>query len=320
MSTRIAIDGAGRIGMDLLRIIYEDKEDIDVAAVNGGGDHESDIRRFAHDSVYGDYKGSAVYADGSLLIDGKKILYFHEYDVEKLPWQDLNIDVVIDASDNPAYKHVSAGAKRVVVASPADRADITVVMGVNHNMYRPERHKTISLTNPAVNCIAPIMNIIHKKFYILKGNVTVISPYCVSDTDCLTSKASNFTIPPRAADNVRSIGCVIPELEGKFNGISLMAPTDAVSLADMNLMVGKQTNVVAINEYLKAMAAGPHRGILSFNEKQLPMSDFKGDHHSAIIEPLSTVVSDGNIVKIMAAYDNEYGYCHRIIDFIKYIG
>ena len=321
MSMRIAINGFGRIGMDLLKIIHDNKEDIDVIAINSNGNPDSDIPFFVHDPLHGTYKGNVNCTDGSLDFDGNKILYFHEKDVCKLPWKDLNVDIVIDTCGKSADKHISAGAKKVIITSPADKPDAKIVMGINQSVYNPEKHSIISLMNPAINCIAPIVSIIHKMFYILKGNATIIEPYSGVDafsSDLNATKISNFSMAAGTSD-IRTIGCILPELQGKFNGISLIAPTYAVSLADINMMVGKQTNVVGINEYLKEMAAGPYNGIIAINEKQLPSSNYNGNMHSAIVEPRFTTVSAGNMIKILAAYDEDYGYCSRIIDFIKYI-
>jgi len=331
LSTRIAINGLDRIGIDILRIISENKEDIDVVAINSTGNPEMDAHLFMYDPLYGVYRGDVKYTDRSLVIDGKEILYFQENDPSKLPWRDLNIDVVIEASgesnsNDAAGKHIYAGAKKVVITSPADNVDATIVMGVNHNTYNPEKHNIISLSSCAINCLAPIAQIMHKKFHIIKGNITIIHPYTVNNStldishiDRRMATAANLSIIPTTTGVARSIGTIIPELQGKFNGISLMVPTSAVSLADLNIMICKQTNVVEINEYLKEMADGPYKGILSYCEKPLVSVNFKGNPHSAIIDSLSTMVVDGNMVKMLAWYDNEYGYCNRVIDFIKYI-
>ncbi|MDI6600168.1 MAG: type I glyceraldehyde-3-phosphate dehydrogenase [Thermoanaerobacteraceae bacterium] len=331
MASRVAINGLGRIGTNILRIIFEHGDDIELVAVNSTGNLDMHAHLLKYDSTYGVYKGDIGSNEKAILIDGKEIQYFQEKDPRKLPWKDLNIDIVVESSGkfntrDEAYRHIEAGAKNVIITSPSDDADAVIVMGVNQEICDPEKHKIISASSCTTNCIAPIVKVIDERFHIIKGSMTTVHSYTSdqrlldkSHKDFRRARAANLSIIPTTTGAAKSIGTVLPELQGKLNGISIRVPTPTVSLVDLSILTSKQTNVVELNNYLKKMATEQLNGVMSYCEKPLVSIDFKGDPHSAIIDSLSTMVIDGNMVKILAWYDNEYGYSNRVIDLIKYI-
>ncbi|MDI6600294.1 MAG: glyceraldehyde 3-phosphate dehydrogenase NAD-binding domain-containing protein [Thermoanaerobacteraceae bacterium] len=324
MTVKIAINGMGSIGIGILRSVIKDNEYIEITAVNSDVSPEVCAHQIKYDSVYGVYEGEVSYTDKSIVVDGKEIHYFQEKDLINLPWMDLGIDIVVDSSKmGGPYRHIEAGTKHVILTYPSNDAYTAIVMGVNEMMYNPEKHKIISTLPSTVNCVAPILKAVHKRFHIMKANITDI--HSNSETpdklgnDLTMLNDNSISIIYDATSTAKSIGMILPELQGKLNVSSLKVPTPAVSLVELNVIVCKQTNVVEINEYLKEMANNTLKGILSYSLKPSVSIDFKGDSHSAIIDSLSTIVTDGNMVKILAWYDNEYGYVNRIIDLIKYI-
>lgn len=311
MGLRVAINGTGKTDIQLIKNIIKSNNDIKIIAINCNEGPEKLL-----DTIIQNLGMSVVYTDKAISIDGHEIKYFSEKNYSNLPWLDLGIDILIETTDNKEpYNHIEAGAKKVLLNHPDDNADVSIVMGANEGMYNPERHKIISVMPPLVNCAAPILNALHKKFHVMKANITDIHAVDLSNTD-----NKNMTIEYNNTAITGYIGKVLPELQGRLNTSILNIPSQSVSLAEINAVVCKQTNVVAINEWLKEQSKNNLKGILNYSDKPMHPADFEGNTNSAIIDLLSTTVSDGNLVKVMALYNSESAYVQRVIDIIRYVG
>jgi glyceraldehyde 3-phosphate dehydrogenase len=336
MKTKIGINGFGRIGRQILRIAWESHpDDVEVVAVNDITDTQTLATLLKYDSNYGRFPAKVEVAEGSFKIDGKEIKTFAERDPSQLPWKDLGVDVVVEATGvfrdgkKAAVHREAGGAKKVIIsapAKPADSVDLTVVLGVNHKDYDPEKHHIISNASCTTNCLAPLAKVLHESFGIRKGLMTTIHAYTndqrildLPHKDLRRARAAALNIIPTTTGAAKAVALVIPELEGKFDGFALRVPTPTVSIVDFVGELEQDVTKEQVNDALRAAAKGELKGILGYNEEPLVSMDLKGDERSSIVDAPLTNVQGGNMVKIVAWYDNEWGYSCRVVDLAKYL-
>ncbi len=330
MAVRVAINGFGRIGRSFFRIAHS-RSDVEVVAINDLTDAKTLAHLLKYDSVHGKFDAEVYAEEDSIVINGKSIKVFSDPNPEELPWKDLEVDVVLEATGRfrdreGAGKHLKAGAKKVVISAPAKEPDITIVMGVNHKDYDPEKHNIISNASCTTNCLAPVAKVLLENFGIESGFLTTVHSYTMDQRlldaphkDLRRARAAAVNMVPTTTGAAKAVGLVIPELAGKFNGISIRVPTPDVSLIDFVCVVKKEVTPEEVNGALKAAAEGELKGILEYCEEPLVSIDFMGNPHSSIVDALSTDVINGNLVKVIAWYDNEWGYSCRLVDLIEYI-
>lgn len=330
MALRVAINGYGRIGRCFHRVRFNDS-DIEIVAINDLTDAKTLAHLFKYDSVHGTLNADVSVEGDELIVAGKRIKVLSEPNPEKLPWKELDVDVVLESTGRfrdrvSASKHLMAGAKRVVISAPAKEPDITVVMGVNHENYNPSKHFIVSNASCTTNCLAPVTKVLLDNFGIESGFLTTIHSYTADQRlldaphkDIRRARAAAVSIIPTSTGAAKAVGLVIPELKGKFNGISIRVPTPDVSLVDFTCVVNKNVTVEEVNGALKEAAEGPLKGILKYTEEELVSIDYTGDPHSSIVDGKSTDIINGNLVKVLAWYDNEWGYSVRLGDLMKYM-
>jgi glyceraldehyde 3-phosphate dehydrogenase len=328
MTVRVGINGFGRIGRQSLRALIERTPDVEVVAVNDLVDAQMNALLFKHDSTYGTYPGMVDHTDDALIVDGREIKVFKEADPTALPWGDLGVDIVLESTGNfrdpgKSQAHLAAGAKKVIISAPAAGADFTVVIGVNEDRYDPGRHHIISNASCTTNCLVPAVKVVHDLVTIERGLMNTVHSYTTSqrllDTahkDARRARAAAQNIVPTTSGATRSLGVVMPELEGKFNGFSLRVPTPTVSVVDFTADVARPTSVEELNVAFRAAEAGRMKGILGVSDEPLVSSDFRGDSRSSIIDSSMTMVIGGTLVKVIAWYDNEWGFSCRVADLI----
>lgn len=329
---KIAINGFGRIGRQVTKALKERyRDDFDLVAVNDLGDVKTNAHMFKYDSNYGVYPGKVSVEGGDIVIDGDRVKVLAERDPSKLAWGDLGIDLVIESTGlftarEKAALHLSAGAKKVIISAPAKGEDITIVMGVNEKKYDPAKHSVISNASCTTNGLAPVAKVLFERFGIEKGILTTVHAYTNSQRlldlaapDLRDARAAALNIVPSATGAARAVGLVIPELQGKFGGMSFRVPVSTVSVVDFTALLGKNATVEEINAAMKEYAEGPMKGILAYTEEPLVSSDLKGNTHSSIFSALDTMVIGGNMVKAVSWYDNEWGYSCRVTDLAKFI-
>jgi glyceraldehyde 3-phosphate dehydrogenase len=332
MATKIGINGFGRIGRQVLRIIREQYPDeLDVVAVNDLFDPETNAHLFKYDTNYGIYPGSVRVKDGNLIVDEDTIQVLAERDPAKLPWADLEVQVVIESTGvfreaSQAAAHLEAGADKVLISAPAKNEDITIVLGVNEESYDPEKDHIISNASCTTNCLAPVAKILNDQFTIVKGFMTTIHAYTgdqrlldVGHKDLRRARAAAMNIIPTSTGAARAIGAVIPELDGKLDAFALRVPTSTVSLIDLTAEVARQTATEQLRQVFKDAAAGQLKGILGYSEEPLVSVDFRGDPRSSIVDGELTQVMLGTMVKVVSWYDNEWGYSVRLADLTKFV-
>ncbi|MFA7685421.1 MAG: type I glyceraldehyde-3-phosphate dehydrogenase [Candidatus Gracilibacteria bacterium] len=332
MKLKVAINGFGRIGREIFRVNL-DKNYFDLVAINDLTDSTTLAHLLKYDSNYGVLPNEILAKEGEILVDGKSVKILCERDPANLPWKDLGIDLVIEATGfftnkEGANKHLLAGAKKVVITAPAkDEIDFTVVLGVNESNYDPAKHNIISNASCTTNCLAPFVKVLNDNFGIEKGLMTTIHAYTndqhildLPHKDLRRARAAALSMIPTSTGAAKAIGLVLPELNGKLNGLSIRVPTPTVSIVDLVCTVKNSTTAEAINTKLKEAAEGAMKGILGYCEAPLVSIDFKGNPLSSIIDSQSTQVIDGTLVKVMSWYDNEWGYSNRIVDLVKLIG
>jgi glyceraldehyde 3-phosphate dehydrogenase len=328
MGTRIGINGFGRIGRQSLRALIERTPGVEVVAVNDLADPAMNALLFKHDSTYGTYAGSVELRDDTLIVDGHEIKVLQQKDPAMLPWAELGVDVVLESTgkfregDKPRA-HLSAGARKVIVSAPASGADVTIVLGVNGDAYDPSAHDVISNASCTTNCLVPAVKVVHDLLGIERGVMNTVHSYTTSqrllDTahkDPRSARAAGQNIVPTTSGATRSLGVVMPELEGRFDGFSLRVPTPSVSVVDFTADVSRPTTVDELNTAFRAAASGPLNGILGVSDEPLVSSDFRGDSRSSIIDSAMTMVVGGTMVKVIAWYDNEWGFSCRVADLI----
>ncbi len=331
MTVRVGINGFGRIGRQSLKAIIERAPGVEVVAVNDLVDTSMNALLFKHDSTYGAYPGTVDHTDDSLIIDGREIKVLKEKDPAALPWGDLGVDIVLEStglftSADKARAHLDAGARKVVISAPAKGEDITIVLGVNDAMYDPAAHNVISNASCTTNCLAPAAKVVHDLVGIERGLMNTIHSYTndqrildVAHKDPRRARAAGLNIIPTTTGAAKALALVIPDLKGKFDGFSLRVPTPTVSVVDFTAVVGRETSVEELNEAFRVAAAGPMKGILGVSDEPLVSTDFRGDARSSIVDSASTMVLGGNFVKVIAWYDNEWGYSCRCADLIEMI-
>ncbi|MCL4560647.1 MAG: type I glyceraldehyde-3-phosphate dehydrogenase [Chloroflexi bacterium] len=336
MTTRIGINGFGRIGRQILKAVGDfHANDLEVVAINDLFDTKTNAHLFKYDSNYGIFPGKVEIAENDLVIDGKRVRVFAEKDPANLHWADMGVDLVIestgvftDAKGDPAKNKPGArvhidkgGAKKVIISAPAKNEDITIVLGVNEDKYNPEIHHVVSNASCTTNCLAPAAKVVHDQFHIQHALMTTIHSYTndqrildLAHKDLRRARAAALNIIPTTTGAAKAVALVIPDLKGKFDGFSLRVPTPTVSIVDLVATVEKETSVAELNATFKAASEGALKGILGYTEEPLVSMDFKGDTHSGIVDALSTMVIAGNMVKVIAWYDNEWGYSCRTAD------
>ena len=332
MTTKVGINGFGRIGRQLLKIILERyPNELEVVGINDLWDTETNAQLFKYDSSYGKFEGEVAVVDGDLVLDGKTIKVFAERNPADIPWGELGVEIVFegtgvfrDPTKTPGpQSHIEAGAKKVILTAPAKGGDVfTAVMGVNDGDYDPANHHIVSNASCTTNCLAPFSKVINDNFKIKKGLMTTIHSYTTSqnvldlaDSDPRRARAAAINIIPTSTGAAKAIALVIPELKGKLDGYSLRVPTPTVSIVDAVFEVEKSTTAEEVNAALKAASEGAMKGYLGFSEEPLVSMDFKGDSRSSIVDADLTTVMDGNMVKVVSWYDNEWGYATRLTDF-----
>src|SRR6266699_2453904 len=332
MTTRVGINGFGRIGRQSLKAILErHPHDLEVVAVNDLTDTKTNAHLLKYDSTYGRFPGEVEATADSLIVNGHTVKVLSQRDPAQIPWGDLGIELVIESTGlftdaEKAAAHLRGGAKKEIISAPAKGEDITIVLGVNENMYDPVRHNIISNASCTTNCLAPAAKVLNDTFGIEKGLMNTIHSYTNDQRildqlhgDLRRARSAGVNIIPTTTGAARALALVIPELKGRFDGMSLRVPTVTVSMVDFVAQVRQETTKEAVNDAYKEAAAGSLKGILGYTEEPLVSMDFRGDSHSSIIDGLSTMVVGGNMVKVIAWYDNEWGYSCRIADLAYFI-
>jgi glyceraldehyde 3-phosphate dehydrogenase len=331
MPTRVAINGFGRIGRAVLRTAAERQTDIEIVAVNDIADAATLAHLFARDSVYGRYAGAVTAGDGLLEVDGRRIAVLDGADPGELPWADLGVDVVIEATGRfrtraDAQRHLDAGARKVILSAPAkgsEPADANLVLGVNfHGVYDPARHHVVTNASCTTNCLAPVAKVLHETVGIRHGLMTTVHAYTADQRlldaphkDLRRARAAGINLVPTSTGAAKALGLVIPELAGRLNGFAVRVPVPTGSLVDLTIEAGRATSADEVNAAFAARsAAAPLAGVLAYSEDPLVSSDIVGDPHSAVFDaPMTTVVGDTQ-VKVVAWYDNEWGYANRLVE------
>jgi glyceraldehyde 3-phosphate dehydrogenase len=331
MAVRVGINGFGRIGRQVLKAMMERYPDaLEIVAFNDLGDLPTMAHLLKYDSNYGKFPGTVEVVDGGLKVNGKAIKALNEKDPGKLPWGDLGVQIVIEGtgifrSKEKAQPHIDAGAKKVIITAPGKgEMDLTIVLGVNDKMYDPARHHIVSNASCTTNCLAPAAKVVHDNFTIKRGLMTTIHSYTndqkildLPHSDLRRARAAAMSIIPTTTGAARAVALVIPDLKGKFDGLAVRVPTPTVSLVDFVAEVEKETTTEELHAAFKKAAEGPLKGILGFEEEPLVSIDFKGDDRSSIVDAGSTSAFQGTMVKVMAWYDNEWGYSVRTADLAK---
>ncbi|MBA7502693.1 Glyceraldehyde-3-phosphate dehydrogenase 1 [subsurface metagenome] len=332
MATKVGINGFGRIGRLALKAIKQRAANkLEVVVVNDLTDAKTNAHLFKYDSNYGAYPGKVEAKDDSIIVDDREIKVLAERDPAKIPWRDYGVDIVIESTGlfreaARAASHLQGGAKKVIISAPAREEDITVVLGVNEGQYDPAKHYIISNGSCTTNCIAPVVKILQQNFGVSRGLMTTIHSYTndqrildVFHRDLRRARAAAMNIIPTTTGAARVVGVVIPELKGKIHGIAIRVPTSVVSIVDFVADLDREVTAEEVNHAFQRAAEGELKGIVEYCDEPLVSSDFKGNSASAIFDALSTMVMGGNMVKVLAWYDNEWGYSCRLADLASYI-
>jgi len=329
--TRVAINGFGRIGRQFLKAAIERHPELEVVAVNDLADPQMNAHLFRHDTNYGRYRGEVSATADALVVDGRRIKVVQEKEPGKLPWKDLRVDIVIESTGfftdaTKARAHLDAGARLVIISAPAKNEDKTFVLGVNEDEFDPASHHVISMASCTTNGLAPVAKVLNDAFGIERGMLTTVHSYTnsqkVLDTvanDPRDARAAAENIVPYETGAARAVALVIPALKGRFTGIAFRVPTPTVSVVDFVAMLKREVTKDEVNATFKRASAGDLKGIMAYTEEPLVSSDLKGDEHSAIVSGIDTIVL-GNMVKVIAWYDNEWGYACRLADMAAYVG
>ena len=332
MVTRIGVNGFGRIGRQVTRAVMErHPRKLEVAAVNDLTDARTNAHLFKYDTNYGIYPGSVEASEGSLIIDGADVRVFSEREPGNIPWAEVGVDVVVESTGiftdaTKAAAHLQGGAKKVIISAPARNEDLTMVLGVNDGSYLPDQHKVVSNASCTTNCFAPMVKVLNDAFGIRHGLMSTVHAYTndqkildqVHD-DLRRSRAAAMNIVPTSTGAARAVGIVLPELNGKLHGMAFRVPTSTVSVTDFVADLEAEVSVEQVNDAFRSAAAGGLEGILRYCDEPLVSSDFKGDPHSCIFDAPSTIVMEGNMVKVLGWYDNEWGYSCRTADLCAFM-
>jgi glyceraldehyde 3-phosphate dehydrogenase len=332
MAVKVGINGFGRIGRQVLKAMLERYPDeLEVVAVNDLFDAHTNAHLFKYDSNFGRFEGTVEVVDDKLVVNGHPIQVLAERNPANLPWRDLGVEIVIESTGvfrdgTQAAAHISAGARKVIISAPAKNEDLTVVLGVNEDWYDPAKHHILSNASCTTNCLAPAAKVLNDNFGIVRGLMTTVHAYTndqrildLAHKDLRRARAAALNIIPTTTGAARALALVIPELKGKFDGISLRVPTSTVSIVDFVAEVSRPTTVEEVNAAFKEAADGRLQGILGYSTEPLVSIDFKGDPRSSIIDALSTMVMRETMVKVLAWYDNEWGYSCRTADLAHYL-
>ena len=330
MAIKVGINGFGRIGRNIMRSALGDA-DIDFVAVNDLTDTKTLAHLLKYDSVMGNLDHKVVAKDNSILVEADEFRVFSEKDPAQIPWEEVGAEIVIESTGRftkreDAAKHLRGTVKKVIISAPAKGEDITIVLGVNEEKYDPANHNVISNASCTTNCLAPVAKVMHEKFGIKNALMNTIHSYTndqhlldLPHKDLRRARAAALSMIPTSTGAAKAVALVIPELKGKFDGISVRVPTPNVSLVDVVMNVEKETSVEEVNRVLKDAANEELRGILAFCEEPLVSMDFRGNPNSSIVDAENTKVLDGTAVKILSWYDNEWGYSCRVRDLVKYV-
>ncbi len=324
---KVGINGFGRIGRNLFRAAYEAGAELEFVAVNDVFDAASLGHLLRYDSTYGRFPGEVEIGEDSVTVDGAETKVLSERDPANLPWGDLGVDVVIESTGlftkrEGAQKHLDAGAKKVIISAPATDPDVTVALGVNFDeVYEPDNHHIISNASCTTNCLAPVAKVLHERFGIERGLMTTIHAYTqdqrIQDSphkDPRRARAAGVNLIPTSTGAARAVGLVLPDLNGKLNGMSVRAPVITGSLVDLTCELGTATSAEEINAAVREVAGGPLAGILRYTEDPIVSTDIIKDPHSSIFDSEQTVVMEGNFAKVLSWYDNEWGYSNRCVE------
>ena len=332
MAVRVAINGFGRIGRCLARIIAKGDKEVQLVAINSRADSERDVYFFRYDSVHGTFPGTVEFRNESLIINGREAKVTRILEPDKLPWGQLGVDIVLEATGafrdrESAAGHLRAGAKKVILSAPGKQIDATFVYGVNHLTFDPAKHTVVSNASCTTNCLAPLVKVLHDNFGIDKGLMTTVHSYTMdqrlldgSHSDLRRGRAAALSMVPTSTGAARAVTLVIPELKGRLDGLSIRVPTPNVSLVDFVAIVNKATTKEEVNQAFAAAQEGALKGVLHLCTQALVSIDFNGSSYSSIVDAELTNVLDGNLVKVMAWYDNEMGFSNRMLDLAVYMG
>ena len=330
MTTRVGINGFGRIGRLVLKAGLRSNE-LEFVAVNDLTDAKTLAHLFKYDSTFGIFDGTVEAKDDAIVINGKEIKVIAQRDPAQLPWKEFGVDIVIESTGRfrdkeQASAHIQAGAKKVIISAPAKNEDITIVLGVNEDKYDPSSHHIISNASCTTNCLAPVAKVLLDNFGITKGLMTTIHSYTNDQVildfpskDLRRARSAAVSMIPTTTGAAKAVALVLPELKGKVDGMAIRVPTPNVSLVDLVVNTEKNTNAEAVNAALKSAAENELNKYLEYCEEPLVSKDFNGNSKSSIVDALSTKVIEGNMVKVLAWYDNEWGYSSRLFDLVKYV-
>jgi glyceraldehyde 3-phosphate dehydrogenase len=329
--TKVAINGFGRIGRNILRAAKKSGASFDFVAVNDLTDNETLAHLLRYDSVHGKYPGKVEASQNGILVDGDEIRVLSEKDPGQLPWKDLGVDIVFEASGrftdrDQAAKHLSGGARKVVITAPAKKEDITIVMGVNHTKYDAEKHHVISNASCTTNCLAPVVKVLLDQFGFRRGLMTTVHSYTndqnildLPHKDLRRARAAGLSIIPTTTGAAKATSLVLPEVKGKIDGIAMRVPTADVSVVDLTAELDTSVTIDQVNDAFRAAARGDMKGILDVSDEPLVSVDYIGNSASSIVDSLSTFVLEDRLVKVMSWYDNEWGYSVRCVDLAAHI-
>jgi len=332
MPIRVAINGFGRIGRCLARIIATEVKDIELVAINSRAGSEVHAHLLRHDSVHGPFPGTVEAKSDRLIINGREVHLTQIDDPEKLPWKEMDVRVVLESTgafrDRASVSgHLEAGAKRVILAAPGKKVDATFVFGVNHKTFDPAKHFVVSNASCTTNCLAPVVKVLHDNFQIEHGHMTTVHSYTMdqrlldgSHSDLRRARAAALSMVPTSTGAARAVTEVIPELHGRLDGLAVRVPTPNVSIVDFGCNVIRSTNQEEVNQAFLRAQEGDLKGVLHVETEPLVSVDFNGSPYSATVDAELTTVMGGNLVKVMAWYDNEMGFSHRMLDMAVYMG
>jgi len=332
MAVRVGINGFGRIGRQSMKAMMErHPNELEVVVVNDLTDTATNAHLLKYDSTYGIFPGEVKAEENALVVNGHRVQVVAEKDPAKIPWGDMGVDIVIESTGiftdaTKAKAHLDGGAKRVIITAPAKNEDVTIVLGVNEEVYDPSKHYIISNASCTTNCLAPVAKVLNDSFGIVRGLMTTVHSYTNDQRildqqhkDLRRARAAAINMIPTSTGAAKAAALVIPELKGKFHGIAIRVPTATVSIIDLVVDVSRETTPEEVNNAMRAAAAGRMKGILEVTDEPLVSSDFRGNPASSIVDALSTMVMQGTMVKVMSWYDNEWGYSCRVADLAAYI-
>jgi len=328
---KVGINGFGRIGRNALKAALDKGVDFDIVAINDITDPATLAHLLKYDSCFGSFNGEIEARENAIVVNGKEIKVLAVRDPAELPWGEMGVEIVLESTGlftkkADAGKHIDAGAKKVVISAPATDEDITIVMGVNEDKYDPASHHVVSNASCTTNCLAPVAKVVDREFGIVRGLMTTIHSYTndqkildLPHKDLRRARAAALSMIPTTTGAAKAVALVLPQLKGKLNGGAMRVPTPAVSVVDVVFELKEKADKDAINAALKAASVNEMPGILGYSEEPLVSIDYKGDPRSSIVDALSTMVIDDNLIKVVSWYDNEWGYSCRAIDLIEYI-